>query len=93
MDNAAQPAPEQGQSGSASQLVVDINDKLTELSGIIAKSSAVTPEDKSALGQILGSYQKFVEGLGAPAGQAPQAAPEPQMKGAPMPMHAAPGGM
>lgn len=84
----AMPA-EQGQGGSATELVARIHSDLTKLSDIMEASHAVAPEDIQQLGQITAAYRQFVEqNLGSGPGQKPQPqeaaqqGPAPAMAGA-----------
>ena len=73
-------APQGGEqeSGGASQLVVEIQEKMSELGDLLGQSGAVSPEDKQAFAQIMTAYQSFVE---QNLGSAPGSKPQPQGPG------------
>lgn len=73
----------QGDAGGASQLVVDIQQKMQDLQGLLGKA---LPEEAQKFSQIMGAYESFVDGLGQAPG-APEPGPAP-MKGGPVPMEA-----
>lgn len=76
----------QGASGGASQLVVDIQDKMAQLADLLGQSQALNPQDKQEFTQIMGAYQSFVENT---LGSAPGAQkPEPPGPKGPVPMEA-----
>jgi hypothetical protein len=77
---AAEPAPaDDSGAGSASQVVVEVQQGLSQLMDLMDKSQIVSPEEKAQFGQIMGAYQDFVHNvLGAAPGGKPQAAPAPK---------------
>jgi hypothetical protein len=65
------PAPEAGGGpGNASQLVVDIQEKMASLMDLVGQKF---PDEAQKLQGIMSAYEGFIEGLGqAPGAQAPK---------------------
>lgn len=74
----------EGQKG-ASEIVTRVNADLNQLASLMEGSSAVSPEDKQMLQQIMQQFQEFVMGLGQAQGA--QKAPSKAMPGV-VPEHA-----
>ena len=67
-DNMQAPAPQQEQApaGNATQLLVSINEGLTQLGDIIDKSG-LSPQDKASYANLMENFMVFADNLGQPA--------------------------
>lgn len=69
---APSPAPEQSapQAGNATQLLVSINEGLTQLGDLIDKSG-LSDQDKASYANLMQNFMAFADNLGQPTGAGP----------------------